>query len=197
MEFQAFPKIPRLNRDCVITEKIDGTNAQVFIFMGKQYGMTDVFRQYGMETDGAWLLAGSRSRYLNAKEDNYGFFKWVSEHREELVKQLGDGQHFGEWWGAGIGKRYPGAPKVFSLFNTARWQVLKDQKFLTVCDVAPTLYEGRFDTHICDKVVADLIITGSRVWPGAKSEGIVVYHKAAGSLFKVTCEKDESPKGIA
>lgn len=36
-----------------------------------------------------------------------------------------------------------------------------------------------------------------RVWPDAKSEGIVVFHKAAGSLFKVTCEKDESPKGIA
>jgi hypothetical protein len=31
MEFEAFPKIPRLKRDMVITEKIDGTNACVLI----------------------------------------------------------------------------------------------------------------------------------------------------------------------
>ena len=29
MEFEAFPKIGRMNRDCTITEKIDGTNAQL------------------------------------------------------------------------------------------------------------------------------------------------------------------------
>lgn len=27
MEFQGFQKIPRLSRECIITEKIDGTNA--------------------------------------------------------------------------------------------------------------------------------------------------------------------------
>jgi hypothetical protein len=31
MEFEEFPKIARLTRECVITEKIDGTNAQVVI----------------------------------------------------------------------------------------------------------------------------------------------------------------------
>ena len=30
-EFQPFPKIPRLSREIVITEKIDGTNAQILI----------------------------------------------------------------------------------------------------------------------------------------------------------------------
>jgi hypothetical protein len=29
--FQDFGKIPRLTRQCVVTEKLDGTNAQVFI----------------------------------------------------------------------------------------------------------------------------------------------------------------------
>jgi hypothetical protein len=29
--FEEFQKIPRLRRDCVITEKIDGTNAQIYI----------------------------------------------------------------------------------------------------------------------------------------------------------------------
>ena len=28
-EFVGFPKIPRLTRDCVITEKLDGTNASI------------------------------------------------------------------------------------------------------------------------------------------------------------------------
>ena len=31
IEFQEWPKIPRLNRDITITEKIDGTNAAVGI----------------------------------------------------------------------------------------------------------------------------------------------------------------------
>ena len=31
MEFEEFPKVPRLSRGCVITEKIDGTNAQVMV----------------------------------------------------------------------------------------------------------------------------------------------------------------------
>jgi hypothetical protein len=31
LEFVEFQKIPRLKREIVITEKIDGTNAQVFI----------------------------------------------------------------------------------------------------------------------------------------------------------------------
>ena len=30
-EFIEFPKMARLSRECVITEKIDGTNAQIFI----------------------------------------------------------------------------------------------------------------------------------------------------------------------
>ena len=30
-EFKPFPKMPRLNREVLLTEKIDGTNASVFI----------------------------------------------------------------------------------------------------------------------------------------------------------------------
>jgi len=29
--FQEFPKIPRLNREMIVTEKIDGTNGQIII----------------------------------------------------------------------------------------------------------------------------------------------------------------------
>ena len=158
-------------KDVLAVEKLDGTNVSIVVDNGQLTSIWNRTARIPFFTKGkSFIIKG----LLNSFERGYC--------------DLPDGQHFGEWWGAGIGKRYPGAPKVFSLFNTTRWQVLKDQGFLTVCDVVPTLYEGRFDTHICDKVVADLIITGSRVWPDAKSEGIVVFHKAAGSLFKVTCE---------
>jgi hypothetical protein len=30
-DFQSFSKIPRLMRECVVTEKIDGSNAQILI----------------------------------------------------------------------------------------------------------------------------------------------------------------------
>lgn len=29
-----------------------------------------------------------------------------------------------------------------------------------------------------------------------KPEGVVVYHSALNKSFKITCEKDESPKGL-
>jgi hypothetical protein len=31
MQFEEFPKMARLTRECIITEKIDGTNAQIGI----------------------------------------------------------------------------------------------------------------------------------------------------------------------
>jgi len=31
MEFKTFAKIPRLSRECIITEKIDGTNGVIWI----------------------------------------------------------------------------------------------------------------------------------------------------------------------
>jgi hypothetical protein len=87
MEFQAFDKIPRLRRGCVITEKIDGTNAQVCF------------------ADDGQMLVGSRNRWITPDNDNYGFARWCVENETELRK-LGPGRHFGEWWGAGIQRRY-------------------------------------------------------------------------------------------
>lgn len=196
MEFQTFPKIPRLNRTCVVTEKIDGTNGQLYI-VPKGTDAAGLFdTEYGIQVGDATIFAGSQNRWVSYKEDNHGFFKWAAEHAEDLVKQLGFGQHFGEWWGSGINKRYAGAPKQFSLFNTHRWLPAKEQGLLSVCNVVPVLYQGNFDTKMCNILLVDLKERGSRVWPGAEAEGIIVYHQAAGTFFKATCEKDESPKGL-
>ena len=195
MEFEGFPKIPRLVRECVITEKIDGTNGQVYIVPKYTYADGLFDQSKCIESGDWWIFAGSRNRWLSQTEDNHGFFKWVSSNREQLVTELGYGRHFGEWWGQGINARYQGAPKKFSLFNTPRWQSSKEQGLLTVCDVTPILHCGLFSTEACQEVIDGLVKSGSFVWPGAKAEGIVVYHKAGGYLFKQTCEHDEKPKG--
>lgn len=117
MEFTGFPKIARLNREIVITEKIDGTNAQIFI------------------NEAGGLFAGSRTRWITpGKDDNYGFAGWVERNRKELLK-LGPGQYFGEWWGAGIQRRYGMTEKVFSLFR-------QPEVLPSCCRVVPVLLLG-------------------------------------------------------
>jgi hypothetical protein len=103
-EFIAFPKIARLRREIIVTEKIDGTNSCIFI-----------------GEDGEFLM-GSRNRWITPESDNYGFAKWAMAHKEELMG-LGHGRHYGEWWGAGCQRGYglTNNDKRFSLFNVIRW----------------------------------------------------------------------------
>ena len=199
MEFEKFPKVPRLNRDCTITEKIDGTNAQVYIEhkivldWGSPYADGILF-----EKSGVCLFAGSRKRYLTIENDNFKFARWVQDNGEELL-ELGPGRHFGEWWGQGIQRNYGLKKKRFSLFNTSMWSDelgidYKDRP--ACCDVVPVLYSGPFDTDIVNHEVKWLRANGSMAAPGfMKPEGIMVFHTAANSLFKVTCENDEKHKG--
>lgn len=171
--FVEFEKIPRLSRPCVITEKIDGTNGVVHV-----------------GTNGV-VLAGSRSRWITPEQDNHGFAAWVQAHEDELRDGLGTGTHYGEWWGAGINKRYPGVlPKRFSLFNVSRW----GEKRPTCCDVVPTLYEGLFTTAAVEDCLDRLRAFGSIAAPGCKAEGVVIFHVQGRLLFKKTIDKDEEPK---
>ena len=173
MEFQEFPKIARLSRECVITEKIDGTNAQVCI-----------------GEDGE-MRFGSRTRWITPEDDNYGFARWASEHRDELML-LGPGRHFGEWWGAGIQRKYGLAEKRFSLFNVGRWENVQ----LPACvGLVPVLYRGDFVNDAINAALEDLKANGSQAAPGFMNpEGIVVYHTAGRMYFKKTIEKDAEPK---
>lgn len=170
-EFVGFPKIARLNREITVCEKIDGTNAQVFI-----------------PEDGGAILAGSRTRWITPEQDNYGFAAWVRDNAAELRK-LGPGRFFGEWWGAGIQRRYNQTQKIFSLFREPL--VLPG-----CCCVVPVLYRGPFGTHEIYAALRGLEHYGSSAAPGfMRPEGIVVYHTAANISFKVTLEKDDEHKG--
>ena len=185
IDFKSFPKIGRLARGIVVTEKIDGSNGQVAI-----------------SDDLSIVRAGSRTRWIEPGKstDNYGFAAWVAEHADEL-RQLGPGRHFGEWWGSGIQRRYGlhEGEKRFSLFNTGRWGGAPREGCIrpACCEVVPVLYAGPMDQSAIDAALDDLATNGSRAAPGFMfPEGVVVFHSATGTLFKRTLVGDEAPKGL-
>jgi hypothetical protein len=188
MEFQSFGKIARLKRDIVITEKIDGTNAQVAISLASDAQKAGhLVGPFIACVDDYVICAGSRNRWITPENDNYGFAKWVKENTEELV-HLGEGRHFGEWWGKGIQCGYNMDRKVFSLFNTKRWNA---QNVPNCCSVVPVLYEGIFDQTVIDLTLESLRVNGSVASPGfMKPEGIMIYHTASGTYFKYTLGGD-------
>jgi len=208
MDFIEFPKIPRLSREVVVTEKIDGTNAQINILELATDDPTLLTEEQsklliaakGPEVTGAgwrYIFAGSRSRWITRKADNYGFANWVAENADTLW-QLGPGSHFGEWWGKGIQRNYSMTEKRFSLFNVHRWGETRP----ACCHVVPTLYKGPLEEHGIMKGVKNALSRlqneGSVAAPGFMNpEGIVVFHAQAKVLFKKTLEKDEEPKGLS
>lgn len=196
MDFTAFPKIPRLSRDIVVTEKLDGTNAGILIYESMEVSdenavasraIPDGFGRY------EHMLAGSRTRWVTpGKQDNYGFAGWVQRHAETLFA-LGAGHHFGEWWGQGIQRGYGLTEKRFSLFNVGRWN---PTNVPACCTVVPTLYQGPFTTEAVEGCVNELRNCGSVAALGfMKPEGVIVFHTAASQMFKKTVEGDEHYKG--
>jgi hypothetical protein len=180
-EFQPWPKLPRLNRDIIITEKIDGTNSAVIF-----------------DEQGNWA-AQSRKRLIlpDKGADNYGFAQWVEANVETLWADLGPGIHFGEWWGQGILRNYGRSDRVFSLFNTTRWAEASQEFITPNLSVVPVLYSGPFRTSHVVMTQLMLEMNGSVAQPGWKTpEGLVVFHTAANSMFKITLENDDNPKSV-
>lgn len=195
IEFKEFPKIARLLREAIISEKLDGTNATIYI-----------------AEDGT-MLFGSRNRWITPQDDNHGFAKWAEGNKTDLLK-LGTGWHRGEWWGRGIQRNYGLKEKRFSLFNVVRWclyghvpQRIKTEdprieKFQDVlpecCGLVPVLHKGLFSTDVCAQAIDWLKENGSKAVPGFRfPEGIVVYHTGNGISFKQTVMKDEAPKSLS
>lgn len=176
MEFKDFGKIARLSRNCTITEKIDGTNASIYIGENGEF------------------LTGSRNGWITPEKDNYGFSRWAHENKEELLK-LGIGHHFGEWWGSGCQRGYglTKGEKRFSLFNTKKWTNNPDLP--KCCYVVPVLFEGIFDTSKVYECLNLLSMKGSVAAPGfMEPEGVIIWHDAARIYFKMTINKDDEYK---
>jgi hypothetical protein len=172
-DFIEFPKMARYSRDVIVTEKIDGTNAQIYI------------------TEDGQFFTGSRTRWITPDDDNFGFAKWANEHKEELM-QLGPGRHFGEWWGRGIQRGYGLADRRFSLFNVSRWGDARP----ACCHVVPVLWSGKMDDMDPSAIMNTLARCGSSAAPGFMDpEGIVIYHTAGNFGLKKTFKKDAEGKG--
>jgi hypothetical protein len=221
--FVGFPKISRLNRDIVITEKIDGTNAAIGI-AEVDVPVASPFDDCGEKR--LCVYAQSRTRILTPENDNFGFAAWVEKYRAELGACLGPGLHFGEWWGAGIQRSYGKLGKWFSLLNVERWRVIGagvsdailDLQDLGInIDVVPVLYRGPWcnvlgftdpetgefldepgnprERYAPNFALDFLRRCGSQAASGfMKPEGIVIFHRASGTLLKATLVGDEKPK---
>ena len=203
--FEEFKKIPRLFRDCMITEKIDGTNGQILITNPASSFDTQPMVKVEVEGMPYNVYAGSRNRWVTPGKgtDNHGFAAWVAENAKGLVEILGEGRHYGEWWGAGIQRRYglTGNDKRFSLFHP-KWEAVLMERHLAGWGIpqglgtVPVLYEGKFETKWVEDCLFNLRMFGSQAVPGfMQPEGVVIYHEAAKAYFKATILNDEKPKG--
>ena len=179
MNFEKNPKMPRLYRDITITEKIDGTHGAIFI-------------EEGPFSSPIVAAAGSRNRIITPGKstDNFGFAGWVAEHADALACTLGIGVHRGEWWGAGIQRRYDMDHKRFSLFATHRWAA-PAIAHIEGLDVVPVLYRGPYTDDVMRYELDQLELLGSAAKPCfMQPEGIVMYHEASKQLFKYTRHGD-------
>lgn len=161
-EFKPYGKTPRLDTfECVITEKLDGTNSCVVV------------------QDGEVVGCQSRNRIITVDDDNFTFARWVEENKEELSK-LGDGYHYGEWVGPGIQKNPMGLEqKEFYLFNTFR-----PADTLPSCvKQVPVLWEGSFSNKALDDIMT--LLPNARDY---RPEGIIIYFKKLRQVMKFTYE---------
>ena len=203
IEFTAWPKTSRFFRDIVITEKIDGTNAAVGIkrVESADYSHPDVI-DYVYTGDGIYAVyAQSRNKLIRPGQDNAGFAGWVYEHTRELVTFLGEGLHFGEWWGSGIQRGYglSKGEKHFSLFNTHRFSDIEAvSDGLVRC--VPILYQGPMvekEITDCLNYLRDCgsVATYSFTEGVFKNpEGICIYHTSSGIVQKVTLDNNDTGK---
>lgn len=223
LKFKEWPKTARLNRNMIVTEKIDGTNAAVRVVPVELLAATGHGLHGGMEpgdqheqhvlvesSNGRFVLVGAQSRKKlitpGKQTDNYGFAQFVFDNAQTFADVLGEGIHFGEWYGPGIQKNpWPQGfeGKRFMLFNVTRWgapetRELLKSSFNGQVEVATVIYEGPFDVTRVNNLVLALKDDGSWHVPGmSKPEGVIVFNEAAGINFKVTLEKDETYKGNA
>jgi hypothetical protein len=209
-DYPKFRPIPRLHRRTVITEKINGTNGLIQISRLDLNDPTPGSLVVGDDERAYKVSAGSRNRWLTPDNDNFGFAKWVYEHAYELLA-LGEGKHYGEWFGKGIQSGYGLDEKRFALFNVAKWYDPRDPEVteqyratfpkaqpapeaVTVVPVISVI-DGKWLNEAVDEALNTLEHEGSYIAPGfTDPEGIVVFHDAAGVYFKATIKNDEQPK---
>jgi len=163
MEFVKYPKIARQkNLQMSITQKLHGTNAQICIYpLGRP------------DTGGPLMIkAGSRNRWLDVDNDNYGFARFVEDNKEELIEKMGVGRHYGEWVGPGINSGEGLSEKVFALFEWYHWP--EERELPKGVITVPVMYHGPLDLEQIQIAMESLKEHGSALAPGfMRPEGVV------------------------
>ena len=187
--FEAFPKIPRLHGDVIVTEKIDGTNACIELAPGS---VSACSRNRRLVTI-SWQPEREQHPLVEWHGmDNYGFGAWVLANYQSLVR-LGYGRHFGEWYGRGIQRTYGLDHKRFALFREPK-NGLPEGLPSNVGVVPRLAHLNMFDSNELANILAFLQVQGSEAVHGfMQPEGLVAFHVRSGQLFKYTVEA--GPKG--
>lgn len=210
-EFTPWAKTARLFRSIVVTEKLDGTNSAIHLTPIADWE-ADLIQSVPGDNSLHVVQVGRVKWAVTAQSrkciitpgkttDNYGFAGWVYDNATELVRILGEGLHFGEWWGKGIQRNYGVSGRQFTLFNTERYADLEHTQVgffggipVTV-GVVPVLYEGTFNQGQIEGALRSLDRFGSVAAPGfGKPEGICVYHTQTRGVFKVTLDHNDAGK---
>lgn len=201
IEHVKLPSLSRLFRDMTITEKIDGTQSGIHFEKGvscSEYVLEAVpLAANELYVDGYIIhfAAQSKNRLITPEDDNYGFARWVYNNAADLYALLGEGSHFGEWWGQGIQRRYGQDHKRFSLFNVERYKEVSAVVGGSPVEPVPVLYSGPFDTDMIVHVTENLKDWGSVAAPAFKDpEGVVVFHHHSGKSFKFTLDNNDKHK---
>jgi len=185
-DYPAFPKVARLTRSSVLTEKIDGTNALVSVRRLSANGDDVVSGEIVVDDRGQFfgIRAGKRTAWLTGEhDDNFGFWCYVRDNAP-MLKRLGEGDHYGEWWGPGIGRVYTITERRFSLFDQRKY-------------VPPGVHQVPvIPTSHVSEGLAYLREHGSLADPGyAQPEGLIVRLLDSGLHYKVMSENDDKHKG--
>lgn len=181
-EFHKWPKTARADSPVVVTEKLDGTNAVIWV-----------------SEDETEIAAGSRNRwlytsklgveYLTTFGDNYGFGAWVHRHANMLKPRLGPGWHYGEWWGHGIARGYGLDHKIFTPFYPLDILPSTQQEGTEIRPLT-VLYEGPMNHAEIQIVERSLKDHGSVAVEGyLYPEGIVIRFDHNGVRFKRVMDK--------
>lgn len=214
-EFRNYGKIPRWGKELVwISEKIDGSNSCVVV---EDYtGVADISDEeratiLGFTVTDAGVFgvrAQSRSRFIlpGKGKDNFGFAAYTQDNAVALVKTLGVGYHYGEWYGSGIQSGYGllNGERHFALFPTARHTMWSDdyEKYTAVpgLEIAPELYEGPFGEGNCIEDCLNLLRENGSFAQSARGfarpEGVVVQFKLSGARYKAFVNDDGVPKSL-
>lgn len=179
MDFKAFPKIERIDRISMsITQKIHGTNASIHIFKN---------------IDGTFdVRAGSRTRWITPKDDNYGFAAYVETNKSDIIAKLGvngEATYFGEWAGPGINSGEGLTERKFILFDY--WKFPPERELPLQMMPVPVLFNGKLELETIDNVMNDLKVNGSKLVPGfMRPEGVVI--QIMGIRYKRVFDREET-----